>query len=195
MQLSDFGSAIGSVVTGGAAGLLGVVVNRVADYFNQKQKIEADKLKNAHELALREQDMKITQIEAESRYKVAEIDAESRESVADAAAFAASYQLEPQRFSDPTKLSKNQNWLFAVLDLIRGLVRPGLTVYLAILTSIIIFQSLNVLRSNQMTLDPEKAYALVEESMNTVLFLFTVCTMWYFGTRNKASEAAARRKP
>lgn len=191
----DIGSMVASVFTGGATGIIGVAVQRVADYFNQKQRNEADAAKMAHELALRKQDAEIMQMEATNRIQIAEIDSQSKEAVADSQAFAASYSLEPTRYADPTRLTPSQNWVFTVLDLVRGLVRPGLTAYLAVLSSLIYWQAVRLLTREGMALDPERAYDLVNESMGTVLYLFTCCTLWYFGSRNRASEANFRKGP
>jgi len=190
----DIGSMVASVISGGATGIIGVAVQRVADYFNQKQKNTDAEKQRAHELAMRKQDAEIMVIESQNRLQIAEVDAYSRESVADAQAFAASFATEPMRYSEPSKITGGQSWLFAILDVIRGLVRPGLTAYLAVLSSLIYWQSVKVLTAEGMTLDPERAYALVDEAMGTVLYLFTCCTLWYFGSRNRASEAVARSK-
>lgn len=190
---STAAGTVGAVISGGATGIIGVAVQRVADYFNQKQKNEADIAKYAHELAMRKQDAEIMQLEAANRITIATIDANSQEHANDTQALIASYAMEPQRYTEPAKLSGPQLWVFTILDCVRGLVRPGLTAYLAVLSSLIYWQAVKLISREGMTLDPERAFDLVNESMNTVLYLFTCCTLWYFGSRNRASEAQFRK--
>jgi Tfp pilus assembly major pilin PilA len=182
-----------SVISGGITGLGGIAVQRYFDLKNAQTKIQADAQNQAHEIEIKKLDLEAAQSGAASSLKLAESEAVKAEVTTDGQSFTAAITSEPQRFTENGKLTDGQNWLLVILDCVRGLVRPGLTAYLAVLTSLIYWQSIRVMTKEGMSMDPEHAYALVNECMSTVLYLFTTSTLFFFGTRNKASEARARK--
>jgi hypothetical protein len=185
-------SLISTVIGGGITGLAGVAIQRFFDLKNQSAKLASDAQANAHELAMKDMDIKAMSAESLAGFKTSVLTATSAEAVSDNDVFKQALALEPQRYASTSSVTNGQNWILVILDVIRGLVRPGLTAYLAVLTSLIYWQSTKVLSHEGMTLDPEKAYDLINQCMTTVLYLFTTCTLFYFGTRNKASEAKSR---
>ncbi len=177
------GGIISSVFAGGATGLLGVIAQRYADYKNRQLDIDAQKARQDHEVDLRVADAKIMAQEWAGRVQVAEAEAAGREAVADAAAFEASYKLEPGQYSAGQKLTEKQKWVVVILDFIRGVIRPGLTIYLCALTTMIyneVSRTVGVLTADQ-------AFEINLLVVKTVLYLFTTTTLWYFGTRNKGN--------
>lgn len=189
MGLADIAS---SVLSGGLTGIFGVVVQRIADYKNKQLDLEMNKQKSTHELEMRKLDSQILEKEYTARVEISAIEAQGRESVADSHAFAASYNLEPKLYSDPKKANtRGQIWLMLVLDFIRGIVRPGLTVFLCILTTLMYFKAQELLGSH---IAEDRAAEIVKEIVSTILYLSTSCVMWYFGSRNRASEAIARKQ-
>lgn len=182
-MLDLLGTFFSSIISGGMTGILGVVVQRIADYKNKQLDIEMNREKMAHEVALRQVDHQIVSQEWVGRTTVAQIEADGREAVADSQAFAASFN-EPQRYSDAVKPSRKQAWLLVVLDFIRGLVRPGLTIYLCILTTLVYYHARTLITDKP--IDPAYATELVKMIVGTILYLTTTCLLWWFGVRNKA---------
>lgn len=188
MGLVDvLGSIGGALLGGGATGLVGIIVQRIADHKNKKLDIEAAREKMAHEVALRKADAEIMAQEWAARTKVAEVEAASRESVAEAQAFAASFN-EPQMYSASVKPSKGQGWVFVFLDLLRGMVRPMLTVYLCVIVTLMYRHHLDIMREFGERISPEQAVDMVQKITGTILYLTTTCVLWWFGTRNKAKK-------
>lgn len=175
-------SLISSVFGGGATGLLGIVVQRWADHKNRKLDLEASRDKMAHEAAMRKADADIMKEEWAQRTKIAEIEKEGKVEQADAEAFAASFR-EPERYSDGVKPSRGQAWVLIILDTIRALVRPALTVYLCVITTLIYIEARQLLGAAALT--SEQAMSLTDKVVSTVLYLTTTCVLWWFGTRNK----------
>ncbi len=173
-----------SILSGGLTGLLGVVVQRIADYKNKQLDIQISREKNEHDIKMREVDALIMAQEWAARTQVATIEAESKMDVADSAAFASSFN-EPVRYSEGVKPTKFAGSMLILLDFIRGIVRPGLTIYLCVLTTMIYFQAKNLIGEG---LDPLKAYDLLNEIVGTVLYLTVTCLLWWFGVRNKAKK-------
>ena len=181
-----------SAVLGGITGVVGGAVTRYFDFKNAGLKNQSDAQAQAHELAMKGADLEITKAEAASNFKITQETALSAESMAETQAFQTALTIEPQRFADVSHVTPGQNWLLVCLDVVRGLIRPGLTAYLAVLTSLIYWQNIHVMAKEGMTMDPEHAFTLVNGCQDTVTYLFTTAVCFWFGTRNKASEAKSR---
>ncbi len=173
-----------SLLGGGITGVLGATVQRVYEFKSKKLDIELQKAKFENEIALRKVDSEIMDKEWAARVHVAEIEGASKADVADSGAFAAALTNEPKLFSEKvTELSRGQAWLMVLLDVLRGIVRPGLTLYLAAVTTAMYIKASHILNADMII--PEMAYGLVRDITQTVLYLFTTATLFYFGVRNK----------
>lgn len=185
-MLEILGTIFGSIFSGGATGLIGVVLQRFADYKNKQLELQIDAQKQSHEIALRRVDAEISAQEWAARTQVAQVEAAGKEAVADAQAFAASFGLEPKRYAEGVKLTTGQAWLMVVLDALRGSVRPLLTVYLCFLTTVVWYQARSVLGAEN--LDTQAALDVWKMVVGNILYLTTTCVLWWFGTRNKAAQ-------
>jgi hypothetical protein len=119
------------------------------------------------------------------RTKVAEVEGASREAVADAQAFAASFQLEPKQYSSGVKPGKVAGFLLVFVDVLRAIVRPGLTLYLCWIATRMYDESRAVLAIADLTTQPALVMNVYTQIVFTLLYLFTTCVLWWFGTRNK----------
>jgi hypothetical protein len=140
MFLEILGTLFTSILSGGATGIIGVMVQRFADYKNKELDISMSKIKFAHELQMRDMDAKLMAEEWKGRTQVAQIEGDAAEQVSANQAFAASFN-EPIQYSAKITTTAKQGWALVTLDFIRGIVRPGLTIYLCILTSLVYFQA------------------------------------------------------
>jgi len=183
-------SLLTSIFSGGVTGLVGVIVQRFAEYKNRQLDLAANREKMAHEVALRKADAEIMAQEWAARTKVAEVEATGREAVEDSKAFAVALSSEPKRYSEGVKPSRGQGWALVVLDIIRGIVRPALTIYLCALTTFIYLHSRHLL--NDKPIGPEQAMELLQLIIGTVLYLTTTCVLFWFGTRNKQEPPRVR---
>ncbi len=166
---------VGSVLGGGVTGLLGAVVTKFTEY-------KTAKLNAEHEIAMKQADAQIMAQEWAARTKVAEIEGQAKVDAVDAQSFGESYKLEPTRYSDPAVLDKRQEWLMVLLDFMRGAIRPSLTVYLCVLTTMIYWQAHKLLGTN---ISQEQAVSLLNQIVNTVLYLTVTVVCWWFGVRTK----------
>ena len=189
-MLGLLGTVFGSIFSGGATGIIGVIAQRFADYKNRQLDLKLQEQKYEHERGLRKLDAEIMAQEWASRTKVAEVEAAGKEAVADAEAFAESYKLEPNRYAEGVKPTRAQAWILIAMDVVRGLVRPILTVYLCVLTTLVYVQARRVLVSEDLT--PAQAVELVHMIVGTILYLTTTCVLWWFGTRNKSAPPSAK---
>lgn len=178
-MLEVLGTMVSSVLSGGATGVLGVAVQRWADYKNKQLDLQSQKDRQAHEVELRKVDLQVMSQEWAGRMQVAQTEADAKVDVADANAMAASYNLEPKQFSAGAKLSRGQTWFFVLLDVFRGVIRPGLSVYLCVLATLIY----SAAQQHGASLTADQDYELLKQIVGTILYLWTTCTLWWFGTR------------
>jgi len=199
----DWGSLLSgglSVATGGIFGLLGAVGTKLAEAWERKQQLDILKEQNKHAIDMKAADAAIMKEEWAQRAKVATIEVEGKSDVAASEAFAKSFASEPQRYSEgmkppeggwAAKFVQGLGWFLTVsLDVFRGSIRPGFAVYLAyIVTSMYNTQRavLALLGADQ---GPEMAMVYVR-IVDTMLFLFTTCVLWYYGIRNKQTPPKA----
>lgn len=181
-----FGSAFG----GGILGVLGAVVQKIADFKTKKLELEMQAKKSEHEIAMRKADADILAQEWAARTKIADIEAGARVEAADAAAFAESFKMEPQRYSEGFKPSGWQAGALILLDCLRGAVRPVLTLYLCGITTVVYLQARALLDGQAMS--PEQALKVTGSVIDTILFLTTTAVTWYYGSRvGQRGKAAA----
>ncbi len=176
------GTIASSILGGGVTGILGVVVQRFADFKNKQLDLQLSKQKFDQEIKLREIDYKIMAQEWASRTQIADIEATGREAVADAHGFAASF-IEPVKYSEKVRPSRSQGWVLVVLDFVRGMVRPSLTIYLCVITTLMYIHARDYIGGDSLVI--EDAFELLKLIIGTVLYLTTTCVLWWFGTRNK----------
>ncbi len=156
-----------SLLTGSATGVLGTLLSAGLGFFQKRQD-------HRQEIELRRLDIELAQTEAEAAGRIAAIEAESGEQQAAMAALEESYREAARRWSRP-----DDGWLMQLVDAIRGLTRPGLTLLFVGLTGAIWF-----------TLTPDDA-DIRQRIVMTVLSLTTTCVVWWFGGR--MADKAARR--
>ncbi len=180
--LEALGIGISSILGGGATGLLGIVAQRFFDWMHVKEKTKLMVLQNQHELA-------VMSAEWQGRLGVAKEQGEAARDVADSGALAASYQGAFERFA--TWDMKKDHWtikaMMVLLDVLRGIVRPGLTLYLCWITTQIYQETRALLDSDGVSLTSDQTLQLLVYLIATICYLFTTCVTWWFGTRNKAA--------
>ena len=180
MSLLD---SILSVASGGATGIIGAGIQTFAAYKTKQLDIQQEKDKQAHEVAMVQANAAVMAQEWAARAQVATIEGEARVEAEDAKAFAASMTSEPKQFAAGLTASPAQSWLMFLLDFLRGAVRPVMTFYLCILTTVVAFQAHSVLVEHGYSISVEQALALWTRVIDTVLYLSTCTILWWFGTR------------
>ncbi len=178
----DIFSGIASIFGGGLTGLIGSVTQRVFEFKTKKLEIELQAAKFANDLALKKADAEIMAQEWAARTKVAEVEGAARVEVEDAKAFNTALTSEPKMYHEG-ELTHGQNWLMVVLDGIRGSIRPFLTVYLCAITTAIYIKASRLLHGDIIL--PGMAYDMVQNIINTILYLTVTCVCFWFGTRTK----------
>lgn len=158
-----------TLLSGAVTGFLGGIVNSIYAYKSKKLDIELNNSKYAHELEMRK------------------IAAEATVEVEDSKAFKEALTNEPKKYYDGHDYTDKQRWLMIGLDFVRGAVRPILTWYLCILTTLVYFKAERLLNGDVIL--PGMAFDLVNQIINTILYLTVTCICFWFGSRgNKAPK-------
>lgn len=175
-------SVLGAVFSGGATGLLGIGIQRWFDFKNRQQDIEITKLQLANAIEL-------AKLEADRATRVSEMDMEARFVEADAGVMQASFRHDAANYLSP-EAQKRKGWvggfvitLMALVDFLRGVLRPGMTAYLCGLVTVMFFWVQSTSERYGMSLAPEQSFQMMMQIIVTILYVFTVSATWWFGTR------------
>jgi len=171
-------SFLGSVFSGGVTGLLGVVFQRWFDFLKVKQELEMKRMNFAHEANMKRIDGELMAQEWAARTQVA--------------AFAESFKMEPKKYSQKVDVSPSAGLWLVFLDVVRGIIRPGLTIYLCIVTTMVYFEAKAIVAGLGATFSVAQALNIHELVVSTILYLTTTVVLWWFGSRN--SQSAPRSK-
>ena len=163
---------IASVLTGGATGLIGTVISGGMKFFENKQK-------HAHELAIMEMEMQQMDKEADIAARIKELDMESKDRTAAWAALEASYK------ESTSRMSSGDHPALVWVDVVRGLMRPCITLFLLVLIGVIYFTA-------DRTLNAPDGTPITIFIINSVLYVGTTAVLWWFGTRNLSQQPGRR---
>jgi hypothetical protein len=162
------GDLILGVLSGGVTGLIGTVISGGMKFFENRQK-------HGHELAIMQMEMQQMDKEAEIARDIKELDMESKDNQAAWVALQASYKESTSRMS-----TGDSAWLIMV-DVVRGLMRPVITLGLLVSMGIIYFTVAAELTAPNGT-------PMVVSIIQTVLYVGTTAVLWWFGTRHLSSS-------
>lgn len=171
-------------------GLLGTSLQAIFKWLGDRQRF-------AHDLAMRQLDLRAMESEhalrlkeAEVKYageeRVARVDLEKAEAAAGAEIRSASYAND--RAAYWTK--EATGWIGAMLamvDAFRGFMRPAITLYLLVVTSAIAYYLHMIVANTPDATAPQDLYSQV---IMSVMFLTETAVTWWFGSRALARKAA-----
>lgn len=176
------GTLVTGVLSGGATGLIGVLIQRYFDLQHKKQEIEQVKLQLANNIEL-------AKMETERTVRVSEIQLEGTIAQADASIMTASFAHDQANYLDPQAQRRRGFvgnvvvFMMAVVDFFRGILRPGMTAYLCALVTMMFFWARDLAASHGHHMTAEQAFSLVLQIVATILYCWTTATLWWFGTR------------
>ena len=173
-MLAILTSILGSTGFGALLGALGGVANRFIDIKLKTMELEAQKVRNQHELDMRDKDLAQVQAEWDSREKIATIEGEAKSSEAAYGALAASYGADKTTYG------------IKAIDGVRGLIRPLITLLFTGYTMYLI-TVLNYYAPKSV-ITP----ALFADAVAWVFFETSVVVGWWFGARAGTSKNFGR---
>ena len=99
--------------------------------------------------------------------------------------FTASKKNDEASYSKGQELSAGQKWLMVIVDFMRGMIRPSMTIYMTVLTTILYVQVMNLVGGLEGVIDKDMAMQLVQQVVLVILYITTTVILWWFGTRQK----------
>lgn len=168
---------LATLLSGGATGILGSLVSGATDYFKSKQ------------LFLHEREMvKLETIqlekELENAREITRMEGETKRDVADATALSTSYSADVASYA--LGKARESKW-FVFVDVLRGVIRPMLTIYLAAVVTFM-YIDFYALMHNADAVPVQDIVQMSQQIVYTVLYVATTVILWWFGSRNKISK-------
>lgn len=188
-MMEFFGTLLTGILSGGATGLLGVLLQRWFDYKKQAQDIELVRINHANALEVRRLELeaqeRMANRAADVQERVADLDAQAREAEAAERSYQVSMQADRATYLAPEaqQTSRLARWLMAVVDFARGIIRPGVTVYALVLLTILTLWVRDMYARSLLQLTPAQTQELTMQVIGTVTYITTTVVVWWFGAR------------
>ena len=185
------------LIGGGAiSGILGGITGLVGTWMKSRHEARMAEVRRQERADERAHEASMMKMEHDNAIAVADIQRQESADRTAGVAHAQSYKMEPKRFSEGMtfpdtfigrRVHEIVSFLMFALDFFRGLMRPGLTVYMAILVTMIYWEMQALLETLNVTFDGGQALITVQLIVNTILYLFTTAFVWWYGDRNRAA--------
>lgn len=195
-MLEIVGSILTGVLSGGATGLIGILIQRFFDMKSKQQDLEVVKLNHANALALKKAELEGINKQVAGQIAVAqearagiEAQAQAQErsaaAQADADAYVASVAADRATYLDAKVQGKSKvaMFLMGMVDWVRGMTRPLLTAYLVIITHLMFNWVVKLAEKHGTVLTTTELKEIITMVIGTLLYLATVSVVWWFGTR------------
>lgn len=188
------GMLVSGVLSGGATGLIGVGIQRWFDFKNRQQDIEIVKLNLANTVELSKLESDRARIQADVALQESDNQLEARIAETENESMQASFAADSAQYLDKTAQRK-KGWvanlvmlMMATVDFTRGMLRPGMTIYLCVLVTMMFTWVKQLASQYGLQMSAEQVITLVTQIIATVLYVFTTITLWWFGSRPPKSK-------
>lgn len=192
------------IIFGGVTGLLGSAITAFTNFKTQKMKNLHDVAKWGFEKERIKLETDAMIAEANMNMKIIETQVEGAVELADTKAYLENVkQGNKNTFSDKwmDKLFAVTGWvryisvpvgvliafLFGIVDFLKALMRPGLTMYLTGVTTWITWMAWEIMqKADVATMTAAQATAIFNEVTSVVIYLTVSCVTWWFADRRMA---------
>jgi len=175
----DFlGDALGAIISGGTTGLLGAGISLFGEIKKQKLIFDHDEKMEG----LKQDSM---ELEANLKMELAKVEGDVKINLSEMQAFTQSQSNDKATYSDPSKLGTVGKFFMIMVDFFRGMIRPSMTIYMTILTTLIYTQLMELVGGLDGVIDKDMALALVQQIILVILYITSTIILWWFGTRQK----------
>lgn len=168
------GNAIGAIASGGITGLVGSGISIYGKIKEQKMIFQHEEVMEGLKQDGMRLQMEIITKQADATINISEMEA-----------FTASQKNDAASYSKGQELTKYQKWLMVVVDFFRGLIRPVMTIYMTILTTLIYVKVMELVGGLEGLIDKDAALQLANQIILVILYITTTVILWWFGTRQK----------
>lgn len=188
--------SIMAILTGGGlgsiTGLLGTVISHWSDANKRKADIEMVRLNHAQTLELAKQEqahtLAMAQQTAAVQERIADIGAQSRAVEQAGLDFRASHESDRATYSTAAAQTNSRlvRWAMGAVDFLRGIIRPGATIYALALHTMLLMWLMDMVNRAQITLTKDLTERLVLEIIFTTTFMVSTFGTWWFGIRGRS---------
>lgn len=182
------GSVLSGVLSGGATGLIGIAIQQWGDHKKRTHDLDVLKQQHAQTIELKtlegNQAEKMAQMGAESAERMAEIQAAARADEAASADYRASMDNDTTRYLPAgAKLNPFVVVMLGIVDFMRGIIRPGITIYCMVLLTMLLFWVHDMWTRSLLPMTGDDTKKLAMEIVTTTTYLVVTTTVWWFGRR------------
>lgn len=172
-----------TLFSGGVTGLFGAVFTNIFDYLKRKQE-------HKQNLELKKLDIEMMDKEWQYRDREADREADVRMVESEDDLRAASYANDAATYSNSFKVTKVWNkTLLVLVDVIRGIIRPALTVMLIwMVWDIMVDVEAIISKAGVSGITADKAADIYYYVIKRIIFITEMCVTWWFGTRPKKDK-------
>jgi len=177
---------------GTITGFAGTVLTSVLNFKQQKEK-------NKHDIALLQAQTEATIKEAEANIRVSEIQVAGDIQKLEAQGWLETLKQNSTPSIDAKVIDRLLSGgrimrffgillslLMGIVDFLKGLMRPGLTLYIMVLASVVTFKSIDIISAQENVLSVADAKAIFATAMDVIWYLAVTLVTWWFGDRRTA---------
>jgi len=197
---------IGTILSFFGSGVFGSIIGVFGNWLNQRAIRKTEELKNAHEIAMSEVQIKMFAARTDASIKINKAQIEGTIDLQDSKAYATTLVVANQKsFSDKwiDKMFAVEGWLryiaiplafcimgpLALVDIIKGFMRPTLTLAFTAGFGYLTYTSYYILKQKGFAaLTPDQAVLYFTLALDTCIMLTTTCVTWWFGDRRAAKS-------
>ena len=197
---------IGTIISFLGSGVFGSIIGVFGNWLNQRAIRKTEELKNAHEIAMSEVQIKMFAARTDASIKINKAQIEGAIDLQDSKAYATTLVVANQKnFSDKwiDKMFAVEGWLrypaifmafcimgpLALIDVIKGFMRPTLTIAFSVGFGYLAYTSYYILKQKGFdALSADQAVLYFTLAIDTCIMLTTTCVTWWFGDRRAAKS-------
>jgi hypothetical protein len=191
------------------SGALGSLIGLLGNWLNQRQIRKTKQIENEHEIAMARVQIDILNAKTDASIKINEAKVQGAIELQDSKAYATTVVVANQKsFSDKwiDKMLNAKGWvryisiplasfminLLVLVEVIKGFMRPTLTIGFTVGFGYLAYVSYTILKSKGFdALTPAQASVYFTLAVDTCVLLATTCVTWWFGDR-RAAKAVNR---
>ena len=197
---------IGTILSFLGSGVFGSIIGVFGNWLNQRAIRKTEEMKNAHEIAMSEVNIKMFTARTDASIKINKAQIEGTIDLQDSKAYATTLVVANQKsFSEKwiDKMFEVKGWLryvavplafcimgpLALVDIVKGFMRPTLTLAFSAGFGYLTYTSYFILKQQGFAaLTPDQAVLYFTLALDTCIMLTTTCVTWWFGDRRAAKS-------
>jgi hypothetical protein len=179
-------------VLGTITGFAGTIITSVLNFKQQKEK-------NKHDIELLKAQTDATIKEAEANIRVSEIQVAGDIQRAETQGWIETLKQNSTPAIDAKVIDRllsggavmrffgiTLSFLMGMVEFMKGIMRPGLTLYIMVLATVVTFKSIEIINAHGDVLSVDDANMIFANAMDTVWYLTVTLVTWWFGDRRTA---------